>query len=94
MNFFEMGLAKGDVIQYIPSLSDDMPITVTIEEEKKSPIPRGNPVPVLGDHRTQRNGLSSAAGAILDHHHWRPERPLRKDIRLTAPKAPSPACKK
>ena len=35
MNFFEMGLAKGDVIQYIPSLSDDMPITVTIEEEKK-----------------------------------------------------------
>ena len=35
MNFLEMGLERGDEIQYIPSLSEESPVVATIEEEKK-----------------------------------------------------------
>lgn len=35
MNFLEMGLGKGDTIQYIPSLSEDVPVMATIDDEKK-----------------------------------------------------------
>lgn len=35
MNFFEMGLERGDEIHYIPSLSEENHVNATIEEEKK-----------------------------------------------------------
>ena len=35
MNFLEMGLEKGEEIQYIPSLSEENPVVATVQEEKK-----------------------------------------------------------